>query len=137
MLIRGREQHTRTNFAGGAALLFVIGIAWWHLGHTSRATQFTDITQGGWIGAAISSGLRALLGDVSSHILLLILSLGAIVWATDMRLMHLFDHAVQGGKRVTAPVAKGAKAGAQAARSGATALKERAQAAAGKPPCPQ
>ncbi len=120
MLIRGREQHTRTNFAGGAALLFVIGIAWWHLAHTSRETQFTDITQGGWIGAAVSSGLRALIGDVSSHILLFILTIGAVVWATDMRLMHLFDHAVEGGRRVTGPVT-------QNARAGATALKERAQ----------
>ena len=76
MLITGREQHTRANFAGGAALLFVIGIAWWHLAHTTRETEFTDITQGGWIGAALSGGLRALLGDVSSHIFLLLFTIG-------------------------------------------------------------
>ncbi len=128
MLILGREQHTRANFAGGAALLFVIGIAWWHLGHTSRETEFTDITQGGWVGAALSSGLRALLGPISSHIFLLLFTIGGIVWATDMRLLHLFDHAVAGGRRVTAPVTQGAKAGAQAARAGAAAVKERAQA---------
>jgi len=128
MLITGREQHTRTNFAGGAALLFVIGIAWWHLGHTTSATEFSDITQGGWVGAAISSGLRALLGPISSHIFLLIFAIGGVVWATDMRLLHLFDHAVAGGRRVTAPVTQGAKAGAQAAKNGVTAVKERAQA---------
>ena len=128
MLIRGREQHTRTNFAGGAGLLFVIGIAWWHLGHTTHTTQFSDITQGGWVGAAISSSLRALIGDVSTNVFLLLFTVGAVVWATDMRLLHLFDHAVQGGKRVAAPVTRGARAGAQAAKSGATAFKGRAQA---------
>ena len=101
MLIRGREQHTRTNFAGGAALLFVIGIAWWHLGHTSRARSLRTSRRAGGSARPFRRACGRLIGDVSSHILLLIFSLGAIVWATDMRLMHLFDHAVQGGKRVT------------------------------------
>ena len=130
MLIRGKEQHTRTNFAGGAAMLFVVGIAWWHLWHTTRETQFSEanITQGGWLGAAVSAGLRALIGDVSTHLFLLLFTVGAVVWATDMRLMHLFDHAVKGGRRVTDPVARGARAGAQAAKSGAAAFKGRTQA---------
>ena len=136
MLIQGRQQHTRTNFAGGAALLFVIGIAWWHLGHTSGAQPFLNLESGGGIvGAVVSTGLRRMVGDVSSHILLLVFTLGAIVWATDMRLLHLFDHAVEGGRRVAAPVSQGAKAGAQAARAGAqaarqgaTALRERSDA---------
>ena len=128
MLIRGRHQHTRTNFAGGAALLFLVGISWWHLGHTTRATEFADITEGGWVGAAISSGLRALVGDISSHICLFLFAVGAVVWATDMRLLHLFHHAVAGGRRVTAPVAQGAKASAQAAKQSAAALKQRAEA---------
>ena len=126
MLIQGKHRQTRTNFAGGAALLFLVGISWWHLGHTTRATQFTDITEGGWLGAAISGGLRALVGDISSHIVLFLFSIGAIVWATDMRLLHLFDHAVASGRRVTTPLAQGAKASAQAARQGADTLKERA-----------
>ena len=126
MLIQGKHRQTRTNFAGGAALLFLVGISWWHLGHTTRATEFTDITEGGWLGAAVSGGLRALVGDISSHIVLFLFSVGAVVWATDMRLLHLFDHAVAGGRRVTTPLAQSAKASAQVARQGADALKERA-----------
>ncbi|MGI4791297.1 MAG: DNA translocase FtsK 4TM domain-containing protein [Janthinobacterium lividum] len=134
MLIQGRHQHTRANFAGGAALLFLVSISWWHLGHTTHITEFTDITEGGWIGAAISSGLRTLVGDISSHIFLFLFSVGAVVWATDMRLLHLFDHAVEGGRRVSAPITQGARAsaqavksGAQSARQGADALKEKVQ----------
>ena len=135
MLIQGREQHTRANFAGGTGLLFLIGIAWWHLGHTPNAAPFQNLEQGGgFAGALISAGLRKMVGDISSHILLLVFTLAALVWATDMRLLHLFDHAVEGGRRVTAPVTQGAmagalaaKAGAQAAKQGAAALKERAE----------
>jgi S-DNA-T family DNA segregation ATPase FtsK/SpoIIIE len=128
MLIQGKHQSTRTNFAGGAALLFLVGIAWWHLGHTTRASEFTDITEGGWVGAAISSGLRALVGDISSHICLFLFTVGAVVWATDMRLLHLFDHAVAGSRRVTDPVTQGVQASAQAAKQSAAALKQRAEA---------
>ncbi len=112
MLIQGRAQHTRANFAGGAALLFVLGIAWRQLAHSPNAAPFDDLAGGGGlVGALVSAGLRRMVGDVSSHILLFVLSLGALVWATDMRLLHLFDHAVEGGKRVTRPVARGARAG--------------------------
>ena len=110
MLIQGKHRTTRTNFAGGAALLFLVGISWWHLGHTTRTTQWTDITEGGYLGAAVSAGLRALVGDISTHIALFLFAVGAVVWATDMRLLHLFDHAVAGGKRVGAPIAQGAEA---------------------------
>jgi len=124
MLISGREQHTRANFAGGAALLFVIGIAWWHLGHTNRTNEFTELMSGGgWIGAALSSGLRSLLNTAGSHIFLFFFTIGGIVWATDMRLLHLFAHAAAGGRRISAPVAQSAKAGALAAKSGAAAVK--------------
>ncbi len=119
MLIQGRRRQTRTNFAGGAALLFLVGISWWHLGHTTRATEWSDITEGGYLGAAVSSALRALVGDVSSHIVLFLVTIGAVVWATDMRLLHLFDHAVAGGRRAAGPIAR-------SARQGADALKERA-----------
>ena len=127
MLIQGRTQHTRANFAGGAALLFVIGISWWHLGHTPGGKPlFGDLEAGGGIiGAVVSAGLRRLVGDVSSHILLFLFTLGAVVWATDMRLLHLFDHAVEGGRRVATPVTQGAKAGALAAKQGAAAFRER------------
>ncbi len=130
MLIQGRAQHTRANFAGGAALLFVLGIAWRQLAHAPNTAPFDDLAGGGGLaGALVSAGLRRMVGDVSSHILLFVLSLGALVWATDMRLLHLFDHAVEGGKRVTRPVARGARAGAEAARSGALAARSGAQAA--------
>jgi hypothetical protein len=56
----------------------------------------------------------------------LIFTLAALVWATDMRLLHLFDHAVEGGRRVTAPVTQGAMAGAQAAKAGAQVVKQNA-----------
>ena len=126
MLIQGRAQHTRTNFAGGAALLFVIGIAWWHLGHTAGDKPFSHLESGGGIvGAVVSAGLRRLVGDVSSHILLFLFTVGAIVWATDMRLLHLFDHAVEGGRRVAAPVTQSVRASALAAKQGATTFRER------------
>ncbi len=129
MLIQGRAQHTRANFAGGAALLFVLGIAWRQLAHTTGAAPFDDLAGGGGlVGALVSAGLRRMVGDVSSHILLFVLSLGALVWATDMRLLHLFDHAVEGGKRAARPVARGARAGAEAARSGAQAARDGAAA---------
>ncbi|MDQ2687863.1 MAG: DNA translocase FtsK, partial [Armatimonadota bacterium] len=109
LLIWGREQHTRANWMGGATMLFLILLAWWHLAHTTRAAQFADVGRyGGWVGAGLSAALRAAVGDISSHIVLAALACVAVVWATDMRLLHLFDHAVQGGKRVTAPVTQGA-----------------------------
>ena len=129
MLIRGREEHTRTNFAGGAGLLFVIGIAWWHLGHSPDSETFQHLEDGGgFAGAMIAAGLHKMLGSAGSHIVLFFFTLGAIVWATDMRLLHLFDHAVEGGRRVTAPITDGARAGAQAAKAGAQAAKQGAAA---------
>ncbi len=133
MLIQGKEEHTRTNFAGGAGLAFVLGIAWWQLGHTPFNDPFrTPELYGGFLGALISAGLRRMVGDISSHILLFAFGVGALVWATDMRLLHIFDKAVEGGRRVSGPVSRGAKASAQAARVGATALKEKTQ----RPPRP-
>ena len=127
MLIQGKETHTRTNFAGGAGLAFVLGIAWWQLGHTPFLDPFrTPELYGGFVGALISAGLRRMVGDISSHILLFAFAVGALVWATDMRLLHIFDRAVEGGRRVSAPVTQGA-------RDGAMALKERAK----RPPRPQ
>ena len=128
MLIRGKEEHTRTNFAAGAGLAFVLGIAWWQLGHTPFLDPFRTPEQfGGFLGALISAGLRRMVGDISSHILLFAFAVGALVWATDMRLLHIFDKAVEGGRRVSAPVTEGARASAQAAKVGATAFKEKAQ----------
>ena len=137
ILITDWEQHTRTNFAGGAALLFIIGISWWHLGHTTPANEFETarlMEGGGWVGAGLSSGLRALVSDLGSHVFLFFFTLGGIVWATDMRLLHLFDHAVEGGRRVTAPLTDGAKAGASAAKAGAQAVKERVERRAKEEP---
>ena len=108
-LIAGREQHTRANFAGGAALLFFIFISWWQLGHSPHDAPFADAAAyGGWLGGVLSGSLRALVGDISSHIVLLALTVGAVLWATDMRLLHLFDHAAQGAKRVAGPLTQGA-----------------------------
>ena len=129
MLIQGKEEHTRTNFASGAGLAFVLGIAWWQLGHTPFLDPFQTPEQyGGFLGALISAGLRRMVGDISSHILLFAFAVGAIVWATDMRLLHIFDKAVEGGRRVSGPVTQGARA----AKAGAAVLKEKAQ----RPPRP-
>ncbi len=126
MLIQGKEEHTRTNFASGAGLAFVLGIAWWQLGHTPLNDPFqTPELYGGFLGALISAGLRRMVGDISSHILLFAFAVGAIVWATDMRLLHIFDKAVDTGKRVSGPVTQGA-------RDGAAAFKEKTQ----RPPRP-
>lgn len=124
MLIIGREQHTRANFTGGAALLFFVFIAWWQLGHSPHNDPFRDASKyGGVIGSLLSAGLRSLVGDISSHIILLALTIGAVLWTTDMRLLHLFDHAAAGTRKVAAPVARGAKAGAQLATRGAEAAR--------------
>ena len=126
MLILGREQHTRTNFAGGAALLFFVGITSWHLLHSSHATQFRpDVLArgGGYVGALICAGLRGCFHDLACGAILLALAVGGLVWATDMRLLHLYEKAAEGTKRVGAPVAQGARA----AKRGATALRERAK----------
>ena len=126
MLIQGREQHTRTNFAGGAAFLFFVGIALWHLLHSSHADEFQPAVLargGGYVGAAVCAGLRACFHDLASGVILLALAAGGIVWATDMRLLHLFEKAAAGAKRVGAPVAQGARA----AKQGAAALRERAR----------
>ncbi len=127
MLIMGREQHTRANFAGGGTLLFFVFIAWWQLAHSPHADPFLHADRyGGLFGALISGGLRALVGDISSHIILLALTFAALLWLTDMRLLHLFDHAAQGTRRVTAPLAQGARVSALAAKQGASVLKEKA-----------
>ncbi len=129
MLIQGKGEHTRTNFASGAGLAFVLGIAWWQLGHTPFLDPFRTPEQyGGFLGALISAGLRRMVGDISSHILLFAFGVGALVWATDMRLLHIFDKAVEGGRRVSGPVTQGARA----AKAGAAVLKEKAQ----RPPRP-
>ena len=145
MLIAGREQHTRANFAGGAALLFLTTIAWNQLIHSPHADPFFGHARyGGWVGGVISSLLRAGVGDVGGQIVLLALLVGAVLWATDMRLLHLFHHAVAGGKRVAAPVTQGARAVSQGARAAsenarqsAAALKERAEARAADRPAPR
>jgi S-DNA-T family DNA segregation ATPase FtsK/SpoIIIE len=113
MLIQGREEHTRTNFAGGAAFLFFIGIAFWHLLHSSVSNQFSQpVVQagGGEVGAAVCWGLRRLFGhDISCGAILFALGAGGIVWATDMRLLHLYEKSAERTRRVTAPVAHGAQ----------------------------
>ncbi len=135
MLIVGREQHTRANFAGGALGLFLTIIAWTQLAHSPHADPlFHHARYGGWVGGEISSALRAAVGDVGGQIILLALGIGAVLWATDMRLLHLVGHVVAGGKRVAAPVrqgaraaAQGAKAASESARQNAAALKETAK----------
>jgi S-DNA-T family DNA segregation ATPase FtsK/SpoIIIE len=113
MLIRGREPHTRQNFAGGAALLFLVGIAFWHLLHSSHTDQFhhSVLTSGGGeVGAGLCAGLRALFGrDISCGAILVAVFAGGVVWATDMRLLHLFERTAEQTRRVTAPVTSGAQ----------------------------
>ncbi len=145
MLIVGREQHTRANFAGGAAGLFLTTIAWAQLAHSPRADPFFEHARGGgWVGGVVSSLLRAGVGDVGGQIVLLALFVGAVLWATDMRLLHLVGHAVAGGKRVAAPVTQGARAVSQGARAAsetarqnAAAVRERAEARAANRTAPR
>ncbi len=142
MLIVGREQHTRANFAGGAALLFLTIIAWTQLAHSPHTDPLYRHAQyGGWVGGQISSLLRAAVGDIGGQIVLLALLVGAVLWATDMRLLHLFEKAAAGGKRVALPVtqgaravSQGAKAASESARQNAAALKERSEARAAARP---
>ncbi len=141
MLIAGREQHTRANFAGGAGVLFLTTIAWTQLAHSPHADPlFQHARYGGWVGGQISALLRAGVGDIGGQIVLLALFVGAVLWVTDMRLLHLVHHAVAGSKRVAAPVAQGARAVSQsartaseAARQNAAVLKEKADARAVRP----
>ena len=110
LLIAGRRTETRANVGGGAAALFVTAITWWHLGHTTRATEFTHLAPGGYVGALLTAALRAGFADPVNHIILGAIAAGCIVWATDRRLLHLLGDAVQGGRKVAAPVVKGTQA---------------------------
>ncbi|MEO7720076.1 MAG: DNA translocase FtsK 4TM domain-containing protein [Capsulimonas sp.] len=135
MLVRGREQHTRANYIGGGATLYLIFITWWHMGHTNVLNQSMNPDRaGGEVGYLFCSLLRMLFGanDVSSHILMSALAIGAVVWTTDMRLLHLFERTVEGGKKLTPPVTNTAKAmqrGAAAARERAAIAREERQIA--------
>ena len=128
MLVRGREQHTRANYIGGGLTLYLIFITWWHLAYTNVVNQSMHPSEnGGEVGFLFCSLLRTLFGDndVSSHILLTALAIGAVVWTTDMRLLHIFERTVEGGKKLTPPVTRTA----QAMQRGAAAAKERAASA--------
>ena len=126
MLIRGKEQHTRANFAGGAATLFLIFVTWWHIVHTTKATNFDFVplgSFGGAVGSVLAAGLRALFNDLCAEILLCALTVMALVWATDMRLLHMIQHAVETGRRVGPPVARTARG----VQRGVDGMKQRAQ----------
>lgn len=125
-LIRGREQTGRRNLSGGIAVLFFVFITWWHLLHTTLQDQMAlsaRLHDGGIAGAWICKGLRKGLNDANSYIVLGAITLATVVWATDMRLLHIFDRGVRGGRKIASPVVRSA----QAVRDTTTTLRQKAR----------
>ncbi len=93
------------------------------------------LLHGGYIGAVLSYGLRAAVGDIGAHVVLAALAAGALLWLIDVPLPSLLGP-------VERLFSRSARAGAQAvaggARHAAQALKERRAARrAARPPQPR
>ncbi|MGO8673081.1 MAG: DNA translocase FtsK 4TM domain-containing protein [Capsulimonadaceae bacterium] len=109
-VIRGHEPKSQSNFVGGATGLLLIFLTWWQVAHTTEITQFAHIERvGGIVAAILAAGLRSPLGNVGAEIVLGFLALGFAVWSFDMRLLHMVQHSVEAGRKITPPVRKGAK----------------------------
>ncbi len=129
MLAVGRNRSLDN--VGGATLLFLVFVAWWHLGHVPPAGQFARdnlLAYGGYVGAGISFVLRKLAGPVGAHILLTALATGGLIWLIDVPLPFLLgpvDNAVRSG------ASKGKQAVADGARSAARRVTERRSGSGG------
>ena len=105
---------------GGAVVLFLLFVAWWHLGHVPPAGHFAKdnlLGYGGYIGAGLSWCLRASVGTVGGHIVLAALTAVALLYLTDIPLPSMLgpvDRLLGAGVRTTGrAVATGAQATAQ------------------------
>jgi len=129
LLITGKERETRAHFVGGTIVSLLLFVSFWQIAHTTRLNQFDDIpAYGGIVGAGIVWALRNLFNDLCSNLILSAVGVVTLVWALDMRLLHLFGHAANAGKKISAPVARTAKAAHETAvemRSIRAAEKER------------
>jgi len=130
LLVAGREKETRAHFVGGTLVSLLLFISFWQIAHTSRFNQFGDVrAYGGIVGSGIVWALRDLFNDFCSILILSAIGVVTLVWAVDMRLLHLFGHAADAGKKISGPVARTARAAhetAQELRSVRAAEKERA-----------
>lgn len=116
LLITGRERESRSHHVGGALIALLLSISFWHLAHTTRETQFHNIgAHGGYLGASVVWLLRDLFNDVSSYLVLSSLTVITLVWTLDLRLLHIFGHAANAGKRIGAPMARSARAARESA----------------------
>ena len=100
----------------GAILLFLVFVAWWHLGHVPVAGQFALdnlLNYGGYTGAALSWLLRKAVGTVGGHIVLFALMLGGLIYLFDVPL-----------PLVAAPIERLLGRGGQAARAAAVGAAE-------------
>jgi hypothetical protein len=92
---------------GGAVALFLLFVTWWHLGNVPIAGQFaTDnlLNYGGYLGAALSWGVRSAVGTVGGHITLGALTVTAFLYLTDIPLPSLlgpFERFVVSGAKAS------------------------------------
>lgn len=133
MLSIGR--HRSLDNVGGATLLFLIFVAWWHHGHVPPAGQWARdnlVGYGGYVGAALSFCLLKVFGSVGTHIVLATLSVGAILWLTDIPLPSLlapFERLISAGTRAGGrALSGGARTAAQSLRARGRLLPDRPRA---------
>jgi S-DNA-T family DNA segregation ATPase FtsK/SpoIIIE len=110
---------------GGIVGAYLVFLAWWHLGHVPRAGQFAPdnlLGYGGYVGAALSYGLRTAVGTIGGNIVLAALAVIAFLWITDIPLPALYGpvERLVGGAAQT-----GGRAAAAQARSARERLAER------------
>ena len=107
-LFRGPSESPLTQYRVPALLAFLVVLTAWHMSQTTRQNQFDRLIPGGGIiGAIFACGIRLIVNDFLGYILLTIAMVMVIVWAVDMRLIHMYDHAVEQGRRVASPFKRG------------------------------
>ncbi len=105
----GRLSHVMERVTIATACGALLFLAIWHYAHTSTHTQFDArlaSMYGGYVGAGLSAGLRSLFG-VGTPIVFSALLLGVVVWASDIRLLHLARIPVRGAKAAAVPARHG------------------------------
>ena len=109
VLIVGRTPTNRREWIGGTVSLWVIFLAWWHFAHTTVNNQMLPASlsaYGGYVGACIAMDMRLVVG-AATPIVFTALTLAAIVWLTDIRLLHIFAGLTKGVGKAGAPLARG------------------------------
>jgi S-DNA-T family DNA segregation ATPase FtsK/SpoIIIE len=106
VLIYGQRPTSRAELIGGGLALWLVFLAWWDYAHPmlKDAFNFNHVAHsGGLAGAALNLAVSSLLG-VTTPILYFALLVMAVVWLTDMRLLHMIQNMATGARRMAEPV---------------------------------